>query len=520
MNQKSPQIASNEYSDRIEKLRQLRGLGVNPYPDKYERTHFSADVLDDAKNTPIRAIEEILEKPLENYNLAGRLLMKRSHGRLSFAHLKDVKGKIQLCFMENVLGKDSYDLLKLIDAGDFLGAQGELFITKHGEPSVLVTGFTLLSKTLRPMPEKFHGLADQETKYRQRYLDLIADDSTMERFMLRIKLISSIRRFLEDNSFLEIETPVLQNQPSGAVARPFITHHNSLDMSVYLRIAPETFLKRAVVGGFERVFEFARCFRNEGMDPSHLQEFTMLEYYAAFWNYEINMDFTEKLIQNTLRELFGTLTVTMPDHDGNSREIDFSGNWPRLSFRDLIFNDSGIDIHEFNNKESLQKAIKEKKIGLEYDPNIHWGNLVDVLYKKVSRPKLIQPSFVMHHPADTKPLARMNDNNSHICDTFQLLVNSWEIVNAYSEIVDPLDQRRRFEIQSAARAAGDEEAMEMDEDYLRAMEHGMPPMSGWGMGIDRLLALLSRQPNLRDVVLFPLMKPVYRYDDEKKAQME
>lgn len=267
-----------------------------------------------------------------------------------------------------------------------------------------------------------------------------------------------------------------------------------------------------MVGGFERVFEFARCFRNEGMDPSHLQEFTMLEYYAAYWNYEDNMDFTEKLIRQVLLELLGTLKLPILDQDGKETLIDFSQPWPRLAFRDLILQDSGIDIAVCADKESLLKAIKAKAINLECDPRLGWGNLVDVLYKKVSRPRLVQPTFVIHHPADTKPLARRNDQNPQICDTFQLLVNTWEIINAYSEIVDPLDQRGRLEQQALAKAAGDEEAMDRDEDYLRAMEHGMPPMSGWGMGIDRFLALITKQPNLRDVVLFPLLRPLVQND--------
>lgn len=504
--------ASTEYRDRLEKLKLLRERGINPYPDRYARSHFSGEALVHAEQNPPRAVEEIIASPRAELRLSGRLLMKRTHGRLAFAHLKDARGKIQLCFMENVLGSERYQDLRLIDAGDFLGVSGELFVTKHGEISLLVIEYTLLSKTLRPMPEKFHGLADRETRYRQRYLDLIADDETMRRFLLRSAFISALRSFLTANDFLEIETPVLQNQPSGAVAKPFLTHHNSLDLDVYLRIAPETYLKRAMVGGFERVFEFARCFRNEGMDPSHLQEFTMLEYYAAYWNYEDNMDFTEKLIRHVLLELLGTLSLPILDQEGKETLIDFARPWPRVAFRDLILQDSGIDISVCADKESLLKAIKAKAIKLEYDPRLGWGNLVDVLYKKVSRPRLVQPTFVIHHPADTKPLARRNDLNPQICDTFQLLVNTWEIINAYSEIVDPPDQRQRLENQALAKAAGDEEAMDRDEDYLRAMEHGMPPMSGWGMGIDRFLALITKQANLRDVVLFPLLRPLLQND--------
>ncbi|MBU2524045.1 lysine--tRNA ligase [Patescibacteria group bacterium] len=514
MNDNKTPNQSTEFKDRLEKLKKIKELGVNPYPEKFARTHFSSEALELGEKE-IRETDDVIKDPKNNMSLAGRIMTYREHGKISFANLQDFQGKIQICFMQDVLGEETYKQLKLIDNADHIGVSGELIKTKHGEITLLVTSYELLSKTLRPLPEKFHGLSDQETKYRQRYLDLISDETSMQRFMLRTKVISTIRRFLEDNNFIEVETPVLQTQPSGAVAKPFITHHNSLDIPAYLRIAPETYLKRLIVGGFDRVFEFARCFRNEGMDPSHLQEFTMLEYYAAYWNYENNMDFTEKMIQNMMLEIFGTLKITILDQEGNPQEIDFKGPWPRLSYREIIKKDSGIDIEECEDKDTLVNQIKEKGIELEFDPGISRGNLVDVLYKKVSRPKLIQPAFVINHPADTKPLARRNDKDGNVCDTFQLLVNTWEIVNAYSEIVDPLDQRRRFEQQAEAKAAGDEEAMDMDEDYLAAMEHGMPPNSGWGMGIDRLVALLTQQPNLRDVVLFPFMRPTSAVPSEE-----
>jgi lysyl-tRNA synthetase class 2 len=312
-----------------------------------------------------------------------------------------------------------------------------------------------------------------------------------------------MRSFLESESFVEIETPILSIKASGAAARPFISHHNALDMEVFLRIAPETYLKRAVVGSFDKVFEFARCFRNEGMDPSHLQDFTMLEYYCAYWNYADNMRFTERLVQRALQDALGGTKVAI-----RGDEIEFGGTWPRVTFRELILNDTGIDLEKHPDAESLRAAVKSR--GVELAPEaltMGRGNLIDELYKKVSRPRLKGPVFLCEHPIDLSPLARRNDSNPAVADRFQVVVKGWEIVNAYSELVDPVDQRKRFEDQAALRAKGDEEAMDMDEDYLLAMEHGMPPISGWGMGIDRFCALLTNVDNLRDVVLFPLMKP-------------
>ncbi|MEK7145997.1 MAG: lysine--tRNA ligase, partial [Patescibacteria group bacterium] len=387
---------------------------------------------------------------------------------------------------------------------------------KHGQLTVLVKKFTFLSKALRPLPEKWHGLQDQEAIYRQRYLDLLMNEGSFDRFVMRSRFTQTIRDFLNDHQFLEIETPVLAPKASGATARPFKTHHNALDLDVYLRIAPELYLKRAVVGGLERVYEFARCFRNEGMDPSHLQEFTMLEYYAAYWNYEDNMKFTEKLITHVLKTLWGTLKVPIRSRDGKVQEVNFKAPWPRIEFGQLIKKDSGIDIYKFeNDAKGLRAAIRAKKIQIEDLDKLGYGNLCDALYKKVSRPKLVQPAFIIKHPASTKPLARRSDEDPRVCETFQLLVNGWEVLNAYSEIIDPEDQRARFMDQAAAKAHGDLDALEMDEDYVRAMEHGMPPMSGWGLGVDRMFALLTDQDNLKDVVLFPLMRPL---EEDVKAE--
>lgn len=500
---------SQEFEERKRKLQDLRDAKISPYPERFERTHLTREARDFAEKNPPRPLEDILNGPKNEVSLAGRLMLMRPHGKLTFGQIQDAGGRLQICFMQDFLGVDAYKMLKKIDMADFLSVKGELFLTKHGEITVLVKEYQLLSKALRPLPEKFHGLKDTESQYRYRYLDMLSNPQTYERFIVRSKLISALRKFLDSHNFLEIETPILNTIASGAMAKPFVTHHNALDFDVFLRIAPETYLKRAVVGGLERVYEFAKCFRNEGIDPSHLQEFTMLEFYGSYWNFEDNMNFTENMIVEAIKEVNGgSLQVKCLDRDGKEQLIDFAAPWPRVQFGELIRQDCGIDILEYyNDAPGLLKAIKDKGIKLEKAEGLGYGNLCDALYKKVSRPNLIQPMFVIKHPVDTKPLARRNDDDPRLADTFQLLVNTWEIVNAYSELVDPLDQRERLVNQASAKAGGDDEAMPMDEDYLLSMEHGMPPMSGFGMGIDRLMALLSQQDNLKDVVLFPLMKP-------------
>ncbi|OHD24664.1 MAG: lysine--tRNA ligase [Spirochaetes bacterium GWD1_27_9] len=483
---------SNERDIRIEKVKKLREQGVNPYLDRCDRTH---------------KIEEARELAIgtENVELAGRLMLFRSFGKLIFATIQDFTGKIQIALNKKNISEENFKFFeKMVDVGDFIYVKGNIYKTEKGEITLNVLEYKLLSKTIRPLPEKFHGLTDLEARSRQRYLDLTMNSETKERFKKRIKIINTIRNFLNDNDFLEVETPVLQTKPSGALAKPFKTHHKALDIDMYLRISPETYLKRCIAGGFERVYEFSRCFRNEGMDPSHLQDFTLLEYYGAYWNYIDNMNFTEKLIKHLLLEVNGSLTLTYGD-----RTIDFSGDWPRYSFKELILQHSGIDIDKIPTKEELVAEIKNKNIeleGVDFD-KIGRGNLIDQLYKKVARPKMINPQFLIHHPLDLSPLARTNDNNPMVTDRFQLVVNTWEVVNAYSELVDPIDQKERFIKQAQAKEQGDEEAMVMEDDFVNCMEYGMPPISGWGMGIDRFAALLTNQENLREVVLFPIMRP-------------
>jgi lysyl-tRNA synthetase class 2 len=476
---------------RIQKLTRLRAMGINPYPERFERSASLADARE-------------LPPETADVRVAGRVMTLRVMGKLSFATLQDQSGRCQISVSQDDIGEAAYKDLwkKLIDIGDFVGIEGETYLTRSGEPTVKARGVTFLGKALRPLPEKWAGVTDQEICYRQRYLDLLMNRESLDRFLLRTKLIRTLRTYLEADGFIEIDTPVLSPKASGAAARPFTANHNAFDMEVFLRIAPETYLKRAIVGGFDRVFEFARCFRNEGIDPSHLQDFTMLEFYGAWWNYVDNMAFTERLLRHTLHEALGTTTLTI-----RGQTVDFGGPWPRVSFRDLILQDAGIDIDAHADAAALRAATAARGIQLENADHLGRGNLIDVLYKKVSRSKLIGPVFLCDHPIDLSPLARSNDHNPARTDRFQVVVCGWEIVNAYSELVDPIDQRRRFEEQAALKAGGDEDAMDMDEDYLLAMEHGVPPISGFGMGIDRLCALLTNQDNLRDVVLFPLMRP-------------
>lgn len=479
--------------DRLKKLHELKKQGIITYPDRYDRTH----TLMEAKGKPAKT----------KVSVAGRMVMFRDMGKITFAHLQDMSGRMQVVFELDHLGKKAYQFLKLLDLGDIVGVKGEIFVTKKGEISVLASDVQLLSKALRPLPEKWHGLADRETAYRQRYLDLISNRESFDRFVFRSNFIRALREFYWQEGFVEIECPYLSSTASGALAKPFATHHHALDCDFYLRIAIETYQKEATVGGFEKTFEIGKVFRNEGMDPSHLQEFTMCEHYAVYWNYEDNMNFTERMFHHLLKKTIGTMIVKIPDRDGNLHDIDFGKPWARVSFREIIKKDCGLDIREYKTANDLRKAMKKKGISLEGAEKLGYGNLVDFLYKKVSRPKMIQPTFLLEHPVEVSPLARRNDKNPEIVDRFQVVVAGWEIVNAYSEVVDPIDQAGRFEDQSEAKGKGDEEAHGKDDEFVIAMEHGMPPQSGWGMGIDRIVALLTKQQNLKDVVLFPLMRP-------------
>lgn len=466
---------------------------INPYPDRF-------DVNKQIKDAPR------LPDGTENICIAGRIILMRKMGNLSFARISDVQGSIQIAVKKDVLGSEEYDFFKkAFDIGDFIGVCGEMFTTKTGEKTIRAHKITFLGKALRPLPEKYHGITDIDSRFRQRYLDLIMNEDVQKKFIMKFAFVREVRRYLEDHGYIEIETPVLLDKPSGATARPFISHHHALNMDVYLRIAPETYLKRAIVGGFTKVFEFAKCFRNEGIDSSHLQDFTMLECYCAYYNYKDNMVFLQNMLCSVVKKLFGKTKLKI---EGTT--VDFAGKWSIVTFRELILRDSGIDIDQYQTSEELLNAIKAKNIKLESETEISLlgrGNLIDLLYKKVSRPKLISPTFLVEHPKALSPLARANDENPEIVDRFQLVINGAEVINAYSELVDPIDQKKRLMEQARLKASGDEEAMMMDEDYVRAMEYGMPPISGWGMGIDRILQVILGENNIKELILFPLMRP-------------
>ena len=477
---------------RRSKLKEISSY-TNPYPEKFEVNYELCDASQ-------------LEDGVTGVRVAGRIILMRKMGKMSFLTIGDIKGKIQISVKLDMVGEEVYQRFKSdYDIGDFIGVEGEIFTTHTGEKTIRASSITFLGKALKPLPEKFHGVEDVETIYRERYLDLIMNDESKKKFLFRSRFIREIRNYLDDAGYIEIETPILNNKASGATAKPFITHHNALDIDLYLRIAPETYLKRAVVGGFTKVFEIARCFRNEGMDATHLQDFTMIEGYAAFYNYKDNIKFLREMLQSIILKLFGTLVINVGD-----KEVDLSGEWEDVSFRDLILRYSDIDIKLYDTKEKLLAKIREEHIEIDSEvplENLGYGNLVDQLYKKVARVYIVKPIFLTEHPISLSPLARANDDDPTITDRFQLVINGAEIINAYSELVDPEEQARRLEEQARLKEQGDEEAMPMDYDYISAMEYGMPPISGWGMGIDRIVQLLTNSKNIKDVVMFPLMKP-------------
>ena len=509
---------------RIQKLHTLRALGINPYPDKFDKKQDISDICTQGNNGVFRTIEEIILWPKSEIQTAGRIMLVRSFWKLIFGKIQDFSGSIQFAlskeFCEYIHGWENISEIgreektpafkifeKYIDRGDIVGLQWELFMTHKWELTIFVKSFQLLAKSFLPLPEKFHGLADEETIYRKRYLDMITDKTSYDRMVFRSRFIQKLREFYYREGFIEVETPTLGSTASWALANPFTTHHDATDSDLYLRIAPETSLKKCTVGGMEKVFEIGKSFRNEGVDPSHLPEFTSVEHYAVYWNYIDNMDFTERMFVYLFDELMGgKKDIEVLNSKWETNTVNFSGKWPRRSIQDLILEHSGIDIYGADTLEKLRSSIMEKGIQIDGFLKHSHGTLIDKLYKKVARPKLINPTFVIHQPLILSPLARINDDNSTIVDRFQLCINGWEVTNAYSELIDPIDQEARFQNQSNAKDAGDDEVAMPDNDFVIAMEHGMPPQSGFGMGIDRLVALLTGQPNLRDVVLFPLVK--------------
>jgi lysyl-tRNA synthetase class 2 len=437
-------------------------------------------------------------------------------GKRLFGTLQDGSGRMQVSLFRDEMDPDVYrELAKGIRMGDFIGVEGYRYITGKGEPTLGARTVTVLQRSLEPMPDKWAGVVDTDVRYRKRYLDLLGNPESRQRFLVRSRLIAFIRRWLDERGFLEVETPMLQAAASGAAARPFSTHHNALDRDFYLRISPETYLKRVVAGGFDRVYEIGRNFRNEGIDTSHLQEFTMLEWYAAYWDYTDNMTAVRELIVAALEEVTRSTTV---EFDGVT--LDFGAEWPVIDYRTAVRDATGIDLAVVRDVDTLKAEIAGRGIADDLGDTVSYGALVDLLYKRTVRPSLVQPCFLVHHPAELVPLARRNDDDPSVLDMFQVVVAGWEIVKAYSELVDPVEQEERLLDQVRLREAGDDETMMMEDDFIEAMRHGMPPMSGLGLGIDRFVALATGAPTLRDVVLFPLLREAAPVGGEAMADGE
>ncbi|HEX9092597.1 MAG TPA: lysine--tRNA ligase [Coriobacteriia bacterium] len=479
---------------RRAKLDALRAAGHEPYRVRWDVTARSADLASRHADLPPG------ENASDTVSVAGRIVALRDQGRAVFAVIRDSTGELQLFCRADALGDEAFAFVKGLDLGDWVGAVGTVLRTRRGELSVSPDEVVLLAKSLRPLPEKYHGLADTETRYRQRYVDLIASPEVRDVFAKRIATISAIRRFMESRGFLEVETPMLQPVPGGAAAKPFVTHHNALGMDLYLRIAPELYLKRLLVGGFERVYEINRSFRNEGMSPRHNPEFTMLEAYQAFGDMETMRELTESLVTTVAAEVLGTLALTY-----QGTPVSLASPWRIAPMAALVSEACGRDVSVHTPLADLRALCEAHEVSLEkaWGP----GKLVNELFEKLVEHTLEQPTFVTLYPAETSPLARRNDADPDLTDRFELIITGREFANAFSELVDPVDQRGRFEAQAAARAAGDDEAMCVDEDYLRAQEYGMPPAGGLGIGIDRLVMLLTDSASIRDVLLFPHMRP-------------
>ncbi len=487
-------------AERRAKLTAIRAQGV-AFPNDFRPQHKAADL-----QTTYDALDrEALEAQAVKVSVAGRMMLKRVMGKASFATIQDASGpkadgRIQLYITSELAGEHSHEAFKHYDLGDILGAEGTLFKTKTGELSMRVTNLRLLTKSLRPLPDKFHGLADQETKYRQRYVDLIMNEETRRTFKARTAAMSSIRRFMDANGFMEVETPMLHVIPGGAAAKPFITHHNALDMQMYLRIAPELYLKRLVVGGFERVFEVNRNFRNEGVSPRHNPEFTMMEFYAAYVDYRWLMDFTENVIRQAAIDAHGTACLT---YDG--RELDLSKPFQRLTIIGAINKFAPHYTHEqLHDAEFIKRELK--KFGVKPFATAGLGALQLALFEETAESQLWEPTYIIDYPVEVSPLARASDTTPSITERFELFITGREIANGFSELNDAEDQAARFRAQVAAKDAGDEEAMYYDADYIRALEYGLPPTGGCGIGIDRLMMLITDSPNIRDVILFPHLR--------------
>lgn len=488
---------NEQQQQRLDKAEELRRDGTDPYPTRSNRTHTAAEAVE-----RFERVEPELEAghDAEPIRVAGRVTSIRNMGKSIFSHIRDGGGAIQLYLRRNNLGDEDFDFFRrIVDLGDFVEAGGHLFRTRTGEVTLEVSDFSLLSKAINPPPEKWHGLTDMETRYRQRYADLIANDEVRRVFVVRSKMIRAMRAFLDSHGFMEVETPTLQPLYGGAAARPFTTHYHSLDQQFYLRIADELYLKRLLVGGFERVYEICKDFRNEGIDTRHSPEFTMLEFYMAYADYTHVMELCEQMIPFVAQEALGSLNITYDGHD-----IDLTPPWPRLKLRDALIDATGIDFLEVTDQPELYRRAREA--GADVQPDTVWPRIVDELLKTFVRPSLIQPTFLIDYPVELSPLAKRSHDEPRVVERFQPFIGGLEMGNAYTELNDPMDQLQRFIEQSRDRAAGDEEAMMVDQDYVNALMYGMPPTGGFGLGIDRLTMLLTDQQNIREVILFPHLR--------------
>ncbi|WP_096203219.1 lysine--tRNA ligase [Bacillus sp. FJAT-45350] len=488
-----------EFNDQLtvrrDKLKNLQEQGVDPFGGKFERSHTATEMQEQYGEIS----KEDLEEQGNIVTIAGRIMTKRGKGKAGFAHIQDLTGQVQIYVRKDAVGEEQYAIFNSIDIGDIVGVSGEAFKTKVGELSVKVTDFQILSKSLRPLPDKFHGLKDIEQRYRQRYVDLIMNPEVRDTFVLRSKILQSMRRYLDSRGYLEVETPTMHSIAGGASARPFITHHNALDMTLYMRIAIELHLKRLIVGGLEKVYEIGRVFRNEGVSTRHNPEFTMIELYEAYADYKDIMSLTENLIAHISEEVLGTTKVTYGEY-----EVDLKPEWTRLHMVDAIKEHSGVDFWAEMSDEEARALAKEHNVPVK--DTMTYGHVVNEFFEHFVEEKLIQPTFIYGHPTAISPLAKKNPEDERFTDRFELFIVGREHANAFTELNDPIDQKGRFEDQLKEREQGDDEAHMMDEDFIEALEYGMPPTGGLGIGIDRIVMLLTNSPSIRDVLLFPQMR--------------
>ncbi len=484
---------------RREKLSKLQEMGRDPFvQSRYDRTNYSMDIKDN--------FEEMDGKVVK---IAGRIMSKRLQGKAGFIDIQDQEGRIQCYVRKDRIGEEEYDLFKTYDIGDIIGLEGEVFKTKKEEISVKANNVVLLSKSLQVLPEKYHGLKDQDIRYRQRYVDLIVNPEVKDAFLTRTKALKALRSFLDERGFLEVETPILNTIAGGANARPFVTHHNTLDIPMYLRIANELYLKRLIVGGFDKVYEMGRMFRNEGMSIKHNPEYTAMELYQAYADYEDMMKITENLISHMAEVATGSTVV---NYQGT--EIDFKPPWRRMTMIECVKEYTGVDFDTIDTDEEALAVAREK--GIEITPGMRRGEVINAFFEEFGEDKLIQPTFITHHPVEVSPLAKRNAEDPRKTDRFEAFANKWELANAFSELNDPIDQKGRFMDQLRKKELGDDEACDMDEDFINALEVGLPPTGGLGIGIDRVMMLLTNSASIRDVILFPTMKPIEKPQNEEK----